>query len=451
MAKKIRSEMVSYRNRFTQGCIENNVEESIAKSIFDDIEKFAEYAFNRAHTVGYAVVAYQTAYLKAHYPAEYLAALATCDIGNRDTVREIVDEAKRMGLGLEGPCVNESNYEFAGTQGRFVIGMGAIKGLPGPHAKSIEQARRDGPYESLLDLCIRAGFGRRQRKVLESLIKCGCLDTIVDETDITRGRPKLEAQLDDALEAAEDRVSQASQPFDDLLGVSEDSEDVIESRGFEPINMRKALSEERERLGFYVSGHPMSTYRQELKGICTHKDLGSLLKARNRQVIAGLIKSSRVRDTRSRKRILEVILEDEKGSVELGVFDFDVALAEESLNEGDLVVVECTVVHDKERKDSAIRVKYLDSIADFRMRRNARVEIDVACEDQQNNLLNLLHEETTDRDDDGCGVIINYKNDQYSTPIVLDSKWRLSPTEEMLDQLGAQFGPESVRVSYPSR
>ncbi len=451
MAKKIRSEMVSYRNRFTQGCIENNVEESIAKSIFDDIEKFAEYAFNRAHTVGYAVVAYQTAYLKAHYPAEYLAALATCDIGNRDTVREIVDEAKRMGLGLEGPCVNESNYEFAGTQGRFVIGMGAIKGLPGPHAKSIEQARRDGPYESLLDLCIRAGFGRRQRKVLESLIKCGCLDTIVDETDITRGRPKLEAQLDAALEAAEDRVSQASQPFDDLLGVSEDSEDVIESRGFEPINMRKALSEERERLGFYVSGHPMSTYRQELKGICTHKDLGSLLKARNRQVIAGLIKSSRVRDTRSRKRILEVILEDEKGSVELGVFDFDVAQAEESLNEGDLVVVECTVVHDKERKDSAIRVKYLDSIADFRMRRNARVEIDVACEDQQNNLLNLLHEETTDRDDDGCGVIINYKNDQYSTPIVLDSKWRLSPTEEMLDQLGAQFGPESVRVSYPSR
>lgn len=451
MAKKIRSEMVSFRNRFTQGCIENNVEQSIAKSIFDDIEKFAEYAFNRAHTVGYAVVAYQTAYLKAHYPAEYLAALATCDIGDRDTVREIVDEARRMELKLDGPCVNVSNYEFFGTEGRFVIGMGAIKGLPSHHAKSIEQARQEGPFESLLDLCIRAGFGRRQRKILESLIRCGCLDSLIDETDITHRRPRLEAQLDDALEAAEDRVSQASQPFDDLLGVSEDSEVLIESREYAPTSMKKALSEERERLGFCVSGHPMSTFRNELRGVCTHTDLGSLLQAKSQQVAAGMVKSCRVRDTRSGKRMLEVILEDESGAVELGVFASEALQAESSLKEGDIVVVECTVMHDKEKKDSAIRVKNLETIADFRVRRNARIEIDVANGDQTDDVLNLLREKFNDPNTDGCGVSINYKTQQYSTFLALDDKWRMPPTEELLDQLGEQFGWESVRVSFPSK
>ena len=451
MSKKILSEMVSFRNRFTQGCIDNNVEASIATSIFDDIEKFAEYAFNRAHTVGYAVVAYQTAYLKAHYPAEYLAALATCDIGDRETVREIVDEARRMGLKLEGPCVNASKYEFVGSQGRFVIGMGAIKGLPSSHALSIEQARQEGTYESLLDLCIRAGFNRSHRKILLWLIKSGCLDSVVDENDITRARPKLEAQLDDALEAAEDRSSQASRPFDDLLGVSEDSEDVIESREFEPTTMTRALSEERDRLGFYVSGHPMSIYRKELDGVCSHKDLGSLHQARNRQVTAGLVKSFRIRDTRSKRRMLEVMLEDENGSVELPVFDFDPSQIEESLQEGDLLIVECRIVQGKERKESAITDVNLNSIAEFRMQRNARIEIDVAPEDPSESVLKTLHEEVNNLNgDEGCGVTINYKNEGYSTPIALDSKWRLSPTEELLDRLGDRFGAESVRVSYPS-
>ncbi|MCY3884829.1 MAG: DNA polymerase III subunit alpha, partial [Gammaproteobacteria bacterium] len=449
MAKKIRSEMVSFRNQFVNGCIENNVEESIASSIFDDIEKFAEYAFNRAHSVGYAVVAYQTAYLKAHYPAEYLAALATCDIGDRETVREIVDEARRMGLKLEGPCVNLSKYEFTGTRGRFVIGLGAIKGLPTNHARSIEEAREEGPFESLIDLCIRSGFGMRQRKILESLIRCGCLDSVIDETAITRGRPKLEAQLEDALETAEVRASQASQPFDDLFGISEDSEVVIESREFKPKSMRKALAEEQDRLGFYVSGHPMSTYREELDKVCTHKDLGSLLQAKNRQIVAGMVKSCRVRDTRSGRRMLDVLLEDEEGSVELGVFDSDTSQFDDGLKEGDLVVVECSVVHDKDRKDSAIRVRALHPIADFRIQRNARIEIDVSQDGQTDGVLNLLHNEVNDLHRNGCRVIINYWNEQYSTSIELDGKLQLIPTEELLDRLGNHLGTESIRVSFP--
>lgn len=450
MAKKILAEMVSFRNKFVQGCIKNNVEDSIANSIFDDIEKFAEYAFNRAHSVGYAVVAYQTAYLKAHYPAEYLAALATCDIGDRETVRELVEEARRMGLDLVGPCVNVSSYEFTGTQDQFVIGLGAIKGLPIAHARSIEKARTEGPFQSLLDFCIRSGFGRRQRKAVESLIKCGCLDGVIDESDITYGRPKLEAQLDDALVAAEDRASQAAQPFDDLLGVSEDQEAAIEFQEFQPTSMRRALWEERDRLGFFVSGHPMSTYRPELEGICSHTDLRSLLQARNQQVIAGLVKSYHVRDTRSGTRMPEVLLEDENGTVELRNFDSDISRLGENLKEGDLVVVECRITRNKERKDPMIRVKNLIPIASFRVQRNASVEIDVGPDVHSERVLKILQSELRESTDAGCSIVINYVHEQYSAFIALDKKWRVLPTDELLDQLEDRFGTGSVRVSHSS-
>ncbi len=449
MGKKDESVMFEYKEKFIQGCVDNGVDKSIATSIFEYMQPFAQYAFNRAHAVGYALVAYQTAYLKTHYPAEYLAALATCDIGDSKTMCELVDEARRMGLRVLGPDVNESKYGFTGSNGRIVVGFGAIKGLPKTHIRSIEEAQQDGPFESLLDLCTRAGFERRQHKILESMIACGCMDCLAEEEDICIVRPKLMAQLNGALSTAEERVAQASQPFDDLLGTSSESIRRLEQPSFQPMRIEDILAEERSCLGFFVSGHPMSRFRSELQGVCTHADVTTLLQARDNQVVAGIVRSIRQRGTRSGKRMLDIVLEDEHGVLEFGMFDDNGAALENLPEEGDFAVVECKVVRDK-NEHSAVRARAIHSIEEFRIRRKARIEIDVIGNGSQEQVLNRLHHELREPPRRGCSIVVNYKTNGYSTPIVLDQKWRVRPSRELLERLEQDLGSNAVRVAYPN-
>lgn len=449
MGKKDESVMFEYKEKFIQGCVDNGVDKSIATSIFEYMQPFAQYAFNRAHAVGYALVAYQTAYLKTHYPAEYLAALATCDIGNGKTTCELVDEARRMGLEVVGPSVNESKYGFTGSNERIVVGFGAIKGLPKTHIRAIEEAQQEGGFESLLDLCIRAGFDRRQHKVLESMIACGCMDCLVDEDDIRLARPKLMAQLNIALSAAEERVAQASQPFDDLLGSSSDSVHQLEQPTFKSMPIEDILADERSCLGFFVSGHPMSRFRSELQGVCTHQDVTTLLQARDNQVVGGIVRSIRQRNTRSGKRMLDIVLEDEHGVLEFGMFDDNGSTLDDFPKDGDFAVVECKVVRDK-NEHSAVRARAIHTIEEFRIRRKARIEIDVVGNGSQEQVLDRLHHELRDPPRRGCSIVVNYKNNGYSTPIALDQKWRVRPSRELLERLEQDLGSNSVRVAYPN-
>lgn len=449
MGKKDESVMIEYKEKFIQGCVENGVSKSIATSIFEYMQPFAQYAFNRAHAVGYALVAYQTAYLKRHYPAEYLAALATCDIGDAKTMCELVDEARRMGLEVVGPSVNESKYGFKGSDGRIVVGFGAIKGLPKTHIRSIEEAQQDGPFESLMDLCVRAEFERRQQKVLESMIDCGCMDCLVEEDSIGHARPKLKTQLNAALSVAEERKAQASQPFDDLLGSSNDSPEPIAQPSYQPMRIEDALAEERACLGFFVSGHPMSHFRAELKTECTIHDVTKLLQARDNQVVAGIVRSIRRRDTRSGRKMLDIVLEDEHGVLEFGMFDDDGSTMDEVPRDGDFAVVECRVVRDK-NDHTAVRARSIHSIEEFRIRRKARIEIDVTRNGGQQQVLDRLQHELSDPPRRGCAIVVNYKNEGYSTPIVLDQKWRVRPSRELLERLEQDVGLDSVRVAYPN-
>ena len=451
MGKKDESVMSEYKEKFIGGCIEKGVRKTIATSIFEYMEPFAQYAFNRAHAVGYALVAYQTAYLKTYYPAEYLAALATCDMGDRDTVCELMDEAKRMGLKIDGPSINESKFGFWGSDGRIVVGLGTIKGFPKKHVYAIEKAQQDGPFVSLLDFCIRAGFETQQHKVLESLIACGGMDCLLADESIGHARPKLAAQLGIALATAEERNARASQAFDDLLGSQDESSNELGFPPYQPIRMENALENEKASLGFFVSGHPMYLYRDEIQRVCTHHDVSTLTQARSNQLVAGFVRNIQRRDTRSGKRMLEVVLEDESGVIELGVYDDDDnSKFDEPPVKGDFVVVDCNVGRVKGNHHITVRVKSIHPIEEFRIRRNARIEIDVVRNGKQEQVLERLSRMLREPPRRGCNVVVNYMNDDYSTPIMLDEKWRVRPTRELLEQLEQSFGSESVRISYPN-
>ena len=449
MGKKDESVMVELKEQFIQGCGRNGVDEKLSNSIFEDMQKFAQYAFNRAHAVGYALVAYQTAYLKAHYPAEYLAALATCDLGKRDSVRELMGEARRMNLKIAGPNVNESDFEFGGSEDRIVVGLGAIKGMPSPLANEIAQARRDGSFESLFDLCMRASLNRRHRKAIESMIQCGCLDDFLGEDDIGIGRSRLIGQLDVVLEAAEDRAKRAANPFDDLFGSPDDSLDEFDVQCDEATSIESALIQEHDRLGFFVSGHPVKQYRSELKKICTHQNLTTLSKARGPQVVAGLVQNLERRGIRNGQDSYEIVLEDENGTLELNFRDSNRSKVEETLQIGSLVVFKCDVVYEKSSRQGRVRLRSWKEIVEYRISNDANVEIDVVQNGQQEDAVEHLREALGSSPRRGCSVVINYEHEDYSSPIELASKWKVTPDRELIEKLEQHFGTNSVRISYP--
>ncbi len=448
MGKKSESVMKEMEEKFVAGCIDNGVEERIAASIFEDMEKFAQYAFNRAHAVGYAVVAYQTAYLKTHYPAQYLASLATCDMGDRETVCELMAEAKRMGVTLLGPSVNESRYGFSAQKDTIRVGLGSIKGLGRSHAESVENARKEGPFISMIDMCSRAGFGRNHRKQAEALIRSGALDCVAGESSINDGRPKLLAQVDTVLAAAEGKAIQEANPFDDLIGVPDEASDEVKEHDYKPTNLVQTLSDEKDVLGFFVSGHPMSVYRQELRRKCTHGELATLKTTSGTQTVAGIVRTVRTRSLRNGATLQELVLEDEHGSVELTAFVERNQLDEDQHHEGDLVVVECNVRKDEESQERRIRTKSIDSIAEYRMRNAAKVQIDVTHSDGADRVVACLQEEFKEHEPRGCLVVVQYSNNGYTGSLELDEEWQLNATNEAIERLQWEFGVESVSISY---
>ena len=451
IGKKDVSVMKQLEEKFRSGCVAAGVEESVATSIYEDMFKFAQYAFNRAHSMGYAVVAYQTAYLKTKYPAEYLAALASCDLlSDRQKVREYVCEARRLGMELTGPTINESLFQFTGCERRIVVGFGALRNVPRILVDAILEARRERKFSSLYDVCNRANLGQKNVKSMEVLIQSGALDEVSGESSSRRARPKLMAQLNSVLESVEDRIVQESKPFDDIFGIDEEPENEPEVVEFCAKGELQALEEEKKVLGFYASGHPMKLFRRELKQFCTHSNVAKLPQstAKNYKV-AGVIQ-----DVQGANRtVREIMLEDEHGVVEMGLFADANSDESNSFKEGQFVVVDCKVQRDDPSQNGRVRVRSIKSIEDFRSEHRAQIEIDFSVNGNgsSDRAFTELLEEISTHDQDGCPVVINYQLENYSAPIMLGEKWRVLPTVDLLARLESQFGEDSVRVSYPNK
>ena len=450
MGKKQESEMLELREQFINGCEQNDVSKSLAGRIYDDMEKFAEYAFNRAHATGYAVIALQTAYLKVHYPTEFMAALLTCDMTNREDVNNLIAEAKRLNLEVVKPNLNKGEWNFKGRDGRVEIGLGMIKGLGLGQAQEILDARQDGDFESIFDLCERAGLYNRSRNLLQALIHSGSLDCLCEESDLRFARATLLANVDVATGMAEQKAKQAEQRFDDLFGEPDESDVEIPEPDVPRITMSEMLSNEEETLGFYVTGHPMSEYRDELKTLCTHQNLSVLQDAKTKSPISigGIVRNVNVRVARSGNRNAQFALDDEHGSVEINLFGNDYENVKEELKEGTFRIIQCDIQKDRSSDETVIRAKSISPIDRLRVARNAKILIDVS-EEARSGFIEKLQEtlESFDRGS-GCEIIVNYGRGEYAASIALGAAWRVSPTEEVLHDLALAFGDDSVRVSY---
>ena len=265
MGKKKPEEMAKQRAIFEAGAAKNGIDAQVATAIFDLMEKFAEYGFNKSHSAAYALVAYQTAWLKRHYPAEFMAATLSSDMDNTDKVVNFLDECKAIGLTVEPPNVNASAYKFEAVAPDVVrYGMGAIKGVgEGICQAIVDERRRGGTYVDLADFCRRVAPGKLNKRVLEALVLSGAMDTLADT------RASLMLQLPEAVKAAEQHLRNLEAGQNDIFGNGGAAVIEVEPRQAPEWPLEQLLSGERDTLGHYLSGHPTDPWKDVLAQLAT--------------------------------------------------------------------------------------------------------------------------------------------------------------------------------------
>jgi DNA polymerase-3 subunit alpha len=317
MGKKKAEEMHKQRTLFLEGARTLKVDERIASGVFDLMEKFAQYGFNKSHSAAYGLITIHTAWLKAHYPVEFMAALLTSEKDNTDKVVLHIAEARQAGLEVLPPDINESDLAFGAVERKIRFGLGAIKGVGEGAIESILEARKTGPFTSLFDFCARIDSRRVNKKVIEALVRAGAFDF--------EKRPRR--QLFESIGSAADRgaadqrdreVGQSSlfglldggggaKPRDDYARVEEWPE-------------KERLAYEKEAIGFYVSGHPLDAYQKELRRYARPVAVAQRARKGDKLTLAGIVAALRERPTKTGKRMAWVTLEDLSGSIELVCF-----------------------------------------------------------------------------------------------------------------------------------
>ena len=369
MGKKKPQEMKDQRDRFLKGAKKKDIDDKKAKELFDTMEKFAEYSFNKSHSTAYALITYQTAYLKAHFPAEFMAALLSVESGNTDKVISSITECAQMGIPVLAPDVNVSMAGFTAYEGKIRFGLSGIKNVGGSTVQAIIDAREEkGKFESIFDFCERVEARRLNRRTFESLIKSGAFDSIAAH------RACLMESVETLLSFTSIKQKSSAEGQHSLFALN-DSVTMPTLAEADKWHEKELLTNEMEVLGFYVTSHPMAKYSSEMNNAITNTDTEALLEIREKREvnIAGVVRSLIIKNTKSGSNIFgNLVLEDLKGSVEVVIFDKLLRKTRHILEEK----VEPIIIKGMaEPNDDRVKLRALDIISLKTMRNEGTVHI----------------------------------------------------------------------------
>ena len=440
MGKKKVEEMAEQREVFVKGAAEKNIEESKANEIFDLIDKFSGYGFNKSHSVAYAYISYQTAWLKAHFPAPFMAAVLSGVMDDTDRVAFIVGESKKNGVVVIAPDINQSEYEFSITDNKTIVyGLGAIKGVGEALVKAIVIEReKNGKYSDIFDLCFRVEKKFLNRRAIEALIYSGAFDLF----DIKRAT--LIATYPRAVKQAEQRQSDSSKGQDSLFA-EVDSHTEYEKNyikgGF--LSFKDVMKFEKNVMGYYLERHPTDWYKSDLKSIvCTlPKDL---IFRNNREVrVLSLISDIVYRNTR-RGQMASLTLEDGEKRINAAVFSQKLAENSEHILLDEVVVVSGKVSKDF-REQWQIVVDRIDPVDRVQIKYAKYLKIQLTEENKSEylKLCELLKEYPGK-----CPVIIEYQSTNSSGKIPLSKEFDVSLNREFLDSIEKKFGHQKYQIQY---
>ncbi|WP_408900712.1 DNA polymerase III subunit alpha [Photobacterium piscicola] len=447
MGKKKPSEMAKQRAVFEQGAIDNGVDGELSMKIFDLVEKFAGYGFNKSHSAAYALVSYQTLWLKAHYPAEFMAAVMTADMDNTDKIISLVDECHRMNLKLLPPDVNKGLYRFnVDDEGAVVYGIGAVKGVgEGPIENIISAREKDGHFKDLFDFCARIDTKKVNKRVLEKLIKSGALDRLGPN------RAAMLATLDDAIKAASQYHKAQESGQEDLFGVLTEAPEEVEHAY---ANIAEApesvwLEGERETLGLYLTGHPINAYISELKHYTTWRLKDAQQTGRDKVAsVAGLVIAARVMTTKRGSRIGLMTLDDRSGRMEVMLFTDALDRYIDLLEKDKIVVVSGQVSFDDFNGGLRMSAREVLDISEAREKHLRGVAISVTEEQIDEQFFSRFSQVLEPHRAGTVPVHMYYQRSNARAKFTLGTEWRVTPADKLLSDLKMLLGDKQVELEF---
>jgi len=448
MGKKKAEEMDKHRATIAEGAAKKGYDPELAKQLFDLMTKFAEYGFNKSHTAAYAVVTYQTAWLKAHHCAAFMAATMSSEMDNTDTVKVFYDDTLANGITVLGPDVNASEYRFVPVDRKTIrYGLGAVKGTGEQAVNVILKARESGgPFKDLFDFCERVDKRMVNRRTIEALIRAGAFDSLDDH------RARLMASVGVAIEAAEQAERNAMQVslFDVFAGDAEQdhSPQYVEVPRWKE---RQKLAEEKLALGFFFSGHPFNEVKQEVARFA-RRPLSQLEPRKEPQLLAGLVMGVRAKIT-SRGKMVFMLLDDGSAAQEVQIFSETLDTERDKIREDEVLIVEGKVQRDDFAGEGKVRVvaERLLTLAEARGRfaRHLRLSLNgQASGANASGAVQRLRSLLAPYMPGNCPVLLSYRNADAVCELTFGENCRVRLEDDLLMALGDWLSSENVRVDY---
>jgi DNA polymerase III subunit alpha len=442
MGKKKKSEMEREKERFISGAMERQLPEKLAREIFDQMETFAAYGFNKSHSAAYALLSYQTAYLKAHYPEDFMAGLMTLEAGDLDKTYKNITECREHGIAILPPNVNESRQDFTVGQplddgGRPIrFGLGAVRGVGAKAIEVIIGAREAGPFTALADFCKRVQSSQVNKRVVESLIKCGAFDF----TKEPRRR------LLEGLDRTSQWAGQGSRPEDlnqmGLFAAGSIKDSVAQPPALPEVSewdMKELLRAEREAIGFFITGHPLDKYVRDLKRIANATTNNVRNRTNQDKVqIGGVVLTLKMKNSRKGERYATFNLEDQWGAVEVIAWPEAYRRCESAIHSDEPVLVTGTLELSEER--CQVIADEVSVLLDAREKAAKEVHFALQAERVDADHLRTLRQTLTQHRGSCSAFLHLLLPDRTETVIALPAELKVAPTERMVEDVERLFG-----------
>ena len=454
MGKKKPEEMEKQRAVFTEGAIANDVDKAKATYIFDLMEKFAGYGFNKSHSAGYALISYQTAWLKTHYPAEFMAAVLSADLDNTDKIVTLIDECRNMQLNILPPDINHSDYRFTpGDDGVVFYGLGAIKGVGQAAIETIIDSRKDQAYQSLDDFCERVDSSRSNRKIIEALVKAGAMDCFSDN------RAALMNHLDYALHSAEQQQNNLDAGMTDMFDSIAPDKPVKPLPEYQAWNEKNRLIQEKEALGLFLTGHPLLLVEREVQQISPNNlahwldklDTGVAPTKNYRQKeqqtrICGLVVDIRIKNGVHGREAF-VTLDDRSARIEVRVAPKMLQEIEDIVQIDLIWVVDGGIAYDDFNNGIKIRAANVQLLENYRFAHARALHINLNGS-ARTEVETLITDLDSYRSHNAMPVVFHLQHEDYLYELKTNGQWSVTPSEQCLLSLEKYLGKNDYYLEY---
>ncbi|MFT5757640.1 MAG: DNA polymerase-3 subunit alpha [Alteromonadaceae bacterium] len=457
MGKKKPEEMAKQRAGFEEGAINRGVDGELAMKIFDLVEKFAGYGFNKSHSAAYALVSYQTLWMKTHFPAPFMAAVMSADMDNTEKIVTLVDECKNMNIDLLPPDVNAGQYKFTvNDDNQIIYGIGAIKGVgEGPIEAIIEARKIGGVFVDLFDFCARLDLKKTNKRVLEKLIKAGAMDALGPQ-DLSAKKPAphraaLFETLPDAIKAADQHAKAQALGQDDLFGlINEAPEDTRQAFKEVPKWAEEVwLNGEKETLGLYLTGHPINRYLAEIKHYASGRLVSMQPSGKDKTTVAvGLVLGVRVLVNKRGRRWALVTLDDKSARIDIRLFPDDYDTFAELLVADAILVCSGQVSFDEYSGGITMTARDIMTIADARENYVTSLDVQVDRTAISEKFIEQFAGVLSPYKDGTCPVRVFYQREEAQGMLELGVQWRITPADLLIHELKTLLGDEQITLKF---